>query len=170
MRQRVVPCKNPVPNGDSSKPVIVSPAAQPVGPREHGARLWRLIAHELQPHDIPAPGLPWDQVLGPLHMATSIDQVNADTSFVDVSDSVAYCRPAAEYEDARSALVSRYVRDLTVFVWTWIALEKTIDVLCRQSNDRIADAVTYISGASDRSLLLVCLTSKRGHLSWFHLG
>ena len=77
-------------------------------------------------------------------MATSINQVEADTSYVDPSGSVAYCRSAAEYEDARSELISRYVKDLTVFVWTWIAFEKAIDILCRRSQDRIGDAVKYI--------------------------
>ena len=122
----------------------VLPDAQPLAPREHAVRLWRLIAHNLRPDDVEPSGQAWDVVLGPLHVATSISEVVADTAYVDENDSIMYCEPAAELEDARSALISRYVEDLTVFVWVWIAFEKAIDILCRRSNDRIGDAVHYI--------------------------
>ena len=122
----------------------ILPDAQPVQARIHAARLWRLIAHELEPQGIPEPDIPWDTVLRPLHIATSIDQVAADTAYVDESQSVMYCRPAAEYEDAHSALVSTYVKELTVFVWTWMAFENAIDMVCGRSSDRIGNAARYI--------------------------
>ena len=122
----------------------ILPDAQPVQARTHAARLWRLIAHELEPQGIPEPEIPWDTVLRPLHIATSIDSVEADTAYVDESQSVMYCRPAAEYEEARSALVSTYVKELTVFVWTWMAFENAIDMICGRSWDRIGDAARYI--------------------------
>ena len=122
----------------------ILPDAQPVQARIHAARLWRLIAHELEPQGTPEPDLPWDTVLRPLHIATSIDRVAADTAYVDESQSVMYCRPAAEYEDAHSALVSTYVKELTVFVWTWMAFENAIDMVCGRSSDRIGNAARYI--------------------------
>ena len=124
----------------------IRPNAVPVDSREHAARLWRLIARELRSEESPLGDCDWNAVLIPLHVSSSIYEVEADTSFVDDTESVVYCRPAAEYESARSDLMSKYVRNLTVFVWTWIALEKAIDLVCPCSKgNRVHNAVKFIT-------------------------
>lgn len=113
--------------------------------REHTARLWRLIVRDVDAPESPLANENWDAVSTPLHFAASISGITADTSYVDDTGSVLYCRPAADYDDAQSKLISVYVEEVTKFVWVWMALEMTIDCLCAPSRrDRIGPAVKFI--------------------------
>jgi hypothetical protein len=61
-------------------------------------------------------------------MAASIEDLAADTSYVDLRGSYLMCRPAQEYEDRHSALASRYAAALVVFNFLWAAYEGAIKV------------------------------------------
>ena len=117
--------------------MYISENATLVDEREHIVRLYRIIARDIATcyERIPSQqkrfiGINWNTVFTPLHVASSIEELSADTSYVDDTQSVAYCRPAAEYEATHSKLISQYIKELTVFVWTWLAFEKTIKILC----------------------------------------
>lgn len=112
---------------------------------EHTARLWRVIARDIDVPESPLVNRNWDAVCTPLQFAASISGISADTSYVDDTDSVLYCSSAADYDDAQSKLISVYVEELTKFVWVWMALEMTIDILCTSSrHDRIGHAVKFV--------------------------
>ena len=118
--------------------MYISEDAVPVSEREHIARLYRIIARDIETCDEKIPSqqkrfdeIDWNTVITPLHVASSIEDLSADTSYVDDTQSVAYCSPAAAYEDTHSKLMSQYIKELTVFVWTWLAFENTIKILCK---------------------------------------
>ena len=124
--------------------MYISENATLVDEREHIARLYRIIARDIETCDEKIPSqqkrfseINWNKVLMPLQVASSIEDLSADTSYVDDTQSVAYCRPAAEYEDTHSKLLSQYIKELTVFVWTWLAFENAIKILCNV-RDRVS--------------------------------
>ena len=111
--------------------------AVPVSEREHIARLWRLIARDIFDCEEKLPNLQksvgtidWEAVLGPLHIASSIEALSANTDYVDDTGSVMYCGSVADFEDMHSELMSQHIKELTIFVWVWIAFEKATDLLC----------------------------------------
>ena len=132
--------------------MYISEDAVPVSEREHIARLYRIIARDIETCDEKIPSqqkcfneINWNTVITPLHVASSIEDISADTSYVDDTQSVAYCRPAAEYEDKHSKLMSQCIKELTVFVWTWLAFEKTVEILCTvQGRGSTRPAITFI--------------------------
>jgi hypothetical protein len=93
--------------------------------REHIARLFRAIVsceHEnILPHD-------WQAVLYPLQMAASLKDIDADTSYVDETQSVMLCSGAANYEDAHTDVVRQYVAGLTIFTFLWAAYEAAVQL------------------------------------------
>lgn len=98
--------------------------------REHIARLYRAIASCDAEQALP--GGAWQIVLYPLQMAASLEDVQADTSYVDDTQSTLYCSSAAEYESAKSEIARRYVAGLTVFSFLWTAYEAAFDVTRRE--------------------------------------
>lgn len=70
----------------------------------------------------------WAGVTYQLKMAASIEDLTADTGYVDLSGSTLMCRPAAEYEDRHSLLASRYAAALIVFNFIWAAYEAAVKV------------------------------------------
>ena len=111
--------------------------ATPVSEREHIVRLWRLIARDISTCEEKLPNsqksvetIDWEAVLGPLHIASSIEALSANTGYVDDTGSIMYCGSVADFEDMHSELMSQHIKELTIFVWVWIAFEKAIDLLC----------------------------------------
>ena len=125
--------------------IRVSEDATLIDVREHTARLWRLIVRDVDVPESPLVNKNWDAVSTPLQFAASISGITADTSYVDDTGSVLYCRSAANYDDAQSKLISVYVEEVTKFVWVWMALEMTINSLCTSSRqNRIGLAVKFV--------------------------
>ena len=121
--------------------MYISENATLVNERDHIARLYRIIARDIETCDKKIPSqqkrfneIDWNMVTTPLQVASSIEDLSADTSYVDDTQSVFYCSPAAEYEGKHSTLMSQYIKELTVFVWTWLAFENAIKILCNVRN------------------------------------
>ncbi len=89
--------------------------------REHIARLYRAIAICEVEGCLKCEG--WHTVLYPLQMAASIEDVLADTAYVDDTQSVMFCSGAAQYEAAKSEVACGYVAALSVFTFLWAAYE-----------------------------------------------
>ena len=95
------------------------------------ARLWRLIGFYIQGMSLDRD---WDTVNRPLQIAASIESVVANTGFVD-QDNLCYNKMAVEFEEYHSNLTSRYVKELTIFIWTWIAYENTVKILFKEKQN-----------------------------------
>ena len=128
--------------------MYISKAAVPISEREHIARLYRIIARDIEDCDakfLGASETDWDTVLTPLHVASSIESLSANTSYVDDTHALDYCSTVADFEDAHSELMSQYIKELTVFAWVWLAFEKIIDALCTvHRGGRTERAIAFI--------------------------
>ncbi len=71
----------------------------------------------------------WEGVAEPLRIAGSIESIAVTPSALN-PDSSSMCRPAWEYDVALSKLTAAYLREITRFMWAWIAFEKLADTLC----------------------------------------
>lgn len=103
------------------RPECVMARARPF--REHIAELYRTI-ESCQYEGALTPE--WDSILYPLQMAASIEDVHADTSYVDNSMASMFCGGAARYERAHSVVASRYVAALSIFTFVWTAYEAAV--------------------------------------------
>lgn len=131
--------------------MYISEDAVPVSEREHIARLYRIIVRDIEMCDEKIPSrqkrfneINWNMVTTPLHVASSIEDLSADTSYVDDTQSVFYCSPAAEYEGKHSTLMSQCIKELTVFVWTWLAFENAVKILCNVRSQISRHALAFI--------------------------
>src|SRR5208283_1203098 len=91
------------------KPTCLFSRLQPF--REHIALLYRAIAACEAEDCFKQDG--WRTVLYPLQMAASLEDVYADTAYVDDTQSTFYCSSVADYETARSEMASKYVAALS---------------------------------------------------------
>ncbi len=135
--------------------MYISEDATAIGGREHIARLYRIIARDIEGCEDCDVGVPflqrhakeidWNTILTPLHVASSIESLVADTSYVDDTHASDYCSTVGDFENTHSELMSQYIKELTVFVWVWMAFEKTVDALCAVGKNRHAErAITFI--------------------------
>jgi hypothetical protein len=94
--------------------------------RAHIAELHRVIvrmhAEELATWE-PAR---WTSTLYALRMAASIDDVEANTGYVEEPMMFAMCEPAIEFEMGRSEVASKYVAAATIFNFLWQAYEAIV--------------------------------------------
>lgn len=70
---------------------------------------------------------PWPGTVYALHMAVSIEDVFADPSYIDESESALYCEPAWAFDENQREQASKYVAALSIFNFTWIAYEAAIE-------------------------------------------
>lgn len=68
----------------------------------------------------------WNAVLYPLQIAASIQDVFADTGYVEDPLGFALCETAADYENAQSEMASKYVAGLSIFSFLWAAYEAAV--------------------------------------------
>lgn len=97
--------------------------------RDHIAELVRVILSA--GHEGKLPGAhdayeAWPGVCYPLQMAASIEDVFADPSITDDSESWAWCSPAWESDEQDREQASKYVAGLTIFNFVWMAYEDAI--------------------------------------------
>lgn len=69
---------------------------------------------------------PWPGVIYALQMAASIEDVFADPSYVDDTQSGFWCSTAWEREEEDRQEASKYVAALTIFNFAWLAYEAAI--------------------------------------------
>lgn len=97
--------------------------------RDHIAELVRAIfsaGHEGQLPGVEQAYEAWPGVCYPLQMAASIEDVFADPSIIDDSESWAWCSPAWESDEEHREQASKYVAGLTIFNFVWMAYEDAI--------------------------------------------
>ena len=69
----------------------------------------------------------WVGAQNSLLLAASMNRI--DLHFGVIDDSFVWCSPAYDYDQAKDELVSRYVLEVTRFMWAWVTLEHIIDKL-----------------------------------------
>ncbi|MER8639728.1 hypothetical protein [Mesorhizobium sp. M1365] len=95
--------------------------------REHVAELYRVILR-LNEEDLHvSEPSPWSSVLYGLRMAASIEDVEADTGFVEDPMVFARCEPTIDYERGQSEMASKYVAAAAIFNFLWLAYEAVVD-------------------------------------------
>lgn len=94
--------------------------------REHVAELYRVI---LKVHaDEVGWGSPssYESVLYALRMAASIEDIEADTGYVEDPIVFALCEPTIDYERGQSEMASKYVAAASIFNFIWQAYEAAV--------------------------------------------
>ena len=94
--------------------------------RDHIAELYRVI-RKLHEDEVGwASPSKWDSVLYGLRMAASIDDVEADTGYVEDPMVFGLCEPAIDYEAGQSEMASKYVAAASIFNFIWQAYEAAV--------------------------------------------
>lgn len=95
--------------------------------RDHIARLHHVLAYANAPGQLEENAEEtWSAVTYQLQMAASIQQVEADTGYVDLRGGGEYCEPVADHDAEHSRLASEYAAGLVVFNFLWSAYEAAI--------------------------------------------
>ena len=121
--------------------------------QQHFARLTRFLI-ESTPHPEDIHQQEWDHSAGhnywlgasnPLFIAASINSI--DTNIAILDDAAFWCRPAYEYDLAKSQLMSQYVQEASRFMWSWISFEQVTDRLCidYEEQSRVGKAIKHLS-------------------------
>ena len=99
--------------------------------KDHAIKLYQII-RDLDNHcefrNATESDYTWESVRNHLHMAASINDVYADTSSIDDSGSIGFCRPAWEFEEAHSEVVSKFIAAQIFFNFIWMAYECAIEI------------------------------------------
>jgi hypothetical protein len=94
--------------------------------RQHVVELHQLLSSLLNEEIAVSESSRWFGVLYGLRMAASIDDVVADTGYVEDPMVFALCEPTIDYEDAQSEMASKYVAGATIFNFLWQAYESAV--------------------------------------------
>jgi len=68
----------------------------------------------------------WSGVLYGLEMAASIEDVFADTGYVEDPMTFAVCEPVIDFQAGRSEIASKYVAAASIFNFLWMAYEASV--------------------------------------------
>jgi hypothetical protein len=119
--------------------------------REHIAELFRAL-RKVREEDI-AVWEPsgWSSVLYALQMAASIEDVDADTGYVEDPMVFAVCETTIDYENAQSEMASKYVAAAIIFNFLWQAYEAVVAITARDELVRLNNGHRY--GERGRRLL-----------------
>lgn len=82
-------------------------------------------------------------VAEPLHIAGSIESIGVTPSALN-PETAGWCNAGAEYDDALSEITAAYLRELTRFMWAWIALEKLASSLCEKKGTRTERVIQFL--------------------------
>lgn len=88
----------------------------------------------------------WEGISEPLHIAGSIESISV-TSAALSPDAGMMCSTAWEHDLALSELTATYLREVTRFMWAWIALEKLADCLCGNDGGRSERIIRFLKGS-----------------------
>lgn len=101
--------------------------------REHMAGLCRAIVVCGREGVFPDQEEFWPGVAEALQLAASIEDVFADPSFVDDSETSMWCRPAYERDNEDREAASKYAGALITFNFVWNAYERAIELSARDA-------------------------------------
>ena len=94
--------------------------------RSHIAELYRVIL-KIHEEEIAWTDPPeWSSVLYALRMAASIEDIEADTGFVEDPMVFDLCDLTIDFENAQSEMASKYVAGATIFNFLWLAYEAVV--------------------------------------------
>lgn len=96
--------------------------------RDHVAGLYRTLSRFSQSFSGRYDHEAWGRVLLGLQLAASIDDVYADTGYVEDEMVFALCETKIDYENARSEVASKYVAAASVFNFIWNAYEAAVSI------------------------------------------
>lgn len=99
-----------------------------LGFREHVAELHRVLLKVNEEEIAFNEPSGWESVLYGLRMAASIEDVEADTGYVEDPMVFALCEPTIDYERGQSEMASKYVAGATIFNFLWQAYEAIVSV------------------------------------------
>jgi len=85
----------------------------------------------------------WGGVAEPLHIAGSIESISITPAALDPGSGM-MCSTAWEYDVAVSDLTAIYLKELTRFMWCWIALEKIADLICGTQGSRSRRIINFL--------------------------
>ena len=94
--------------------------------REHIAELHSTLTTLIDEGFFEAPDSHWHGVLYGLQMAASIEDIEADTSFVYDPIIAEFCEPTIDFDNANSEMASKYVAGTTIFGFLWHAYEVAV--------------------------------------------
>ncbi len=94
--------------------------------REHIAELYRVLLRLNEQEAAIDDQSGWASVLYGLRMAASIEDVEANTGYVEDPMVFALCEPTIDYENAQSEMASKYVAAATIFNFLWQAYEAIV--------------------------------------------
>ena len=86
----------------------------------------------------------WSEgIAGPLHIAGSIESVDVTPSALN-PETAGWCDTGAQYDDALSEITAAYLKEVTRFMWAWIALEKLASSLCGNKGSRTERVIQFL--------------------------
>ena len=85
----------------------------------------------------------WEGVAEPLHIAGSIKSIGVTPAALNPGSGM-MCSAAWKHDLALSELTATYLREVTRFMWDWIALEKLADSLCGSSGGRTKRIINFL--------------------------
>ena len=85
----------------------------------------------------------WEGVAKPLHIAGGIESIIVTPSALDPL-SGPMCSTAWKYHVTLSEFMAAYLREITRFMWAWIALEKLADTLCVPGGGRTERVIRFL--------------------------
>ena len=90
----------------------------------------------------------WTGVSNCLFVAASIARVETYPGIIGNAGD--WCRPAAEYDERQGDFIARYVKEVTRYMWLWIAFEEISNKLCSNNNltHRTNRVVNYLRNAN----------------------
>ena len=88
----------------------------------------------------------WQGIAEPLHIAGSIESINVTPAALDPGSGM-MCSTAWEHDLALSELTAAYLREITRFMWSWIALEKLSDCLCGNKGGRTERIISFLKNS-----------------------
>jgi hypothetical protein len=96
--------------------------------RDHIAKLHYLISRLMDEDALDSYSFGWLGVVNGLRLAASIEDIEADTGYVDDPLVFALCETTIDYENASSEMASKYVAGATIFSFCWQAYEAAVRV------------------------------------------
>lgn len=94
--------------------------------RDHVSELYRVVRRLSEGQSLGCEPCAWSSVLYGLRMAASIEDVDADTGYVEDPLVFALCEPSIDYEGAQSEMASKYVAAVSIFNFLWLAYEAAV--------------------------------------------
>src|SRR5262245_60223025 len=94
--------------------------------RKHISELYNLLSRLVVEEMGVSQSSGWFGVLYGLRMAASIEDVVADTGYVEDPGVFALCELAIDYENGQSEMASKYVAAATIFNFLWHAYESAV--------------------------------------------